>query len=99
MSRYTLSPGASEDLKAIYRYLADRNAPAAGRLREIFLERFRLLARHPLLGQARDDLADGLRMFPAGSYVVLYRPAKVGITVAQILHSARDVDALFGRPE
>jgi len=98
MSRYTLSPRAREDLKAIYRYLAEQSAPAAGRLREVFLKRFRLLARHPLLGEARDDLAEGLRMFPAGSYVILYRPTKVGITVAQIVHSARDMDALFGRP-
>jgi plasmid stabilization system protein ParE len=99
MSRYTLSPDAREDLKAIYRYLANQSPPAAGRLREIFLDRFRLLARHPLLGQARDDLAEGLRMFPAGSYVILYRPSKVGIAVAHIVHSARDLDALFGRPE
>jgi toxin ParE1/3/4 len=101
MSRYVIGPEAREDLKSICRYIARDNPSAAGRLRQIFLEKFRLLAQGPLLGEARDDLAKSLRMFTAGNYVILYRPTEDGIAVVQIVHSARDLAALWlrrGRP-
>jgi len=97
MSRYIVSPEAREDLKSIYRYIAQDNPSAAGRLRQVFLERFRLLAQGPLLGEARDDLATDLRMFTAGNYVILYRPTEDGIAVVQIVHSAQDLAALWRR--
>lgn len=74
MSRYTIAREAREDLKEIYRYIARDNPSAAGRLRQIFFEKFRLLAEQPLIGEVRNDLAENLRMFSAGNYVVLYRP-------------------------
>ena len=99
MSRYTISREARQDLKDIYRYLAESNPSAAGRLIDLFFERFRLLTSHPLLGQSRDDLARDVRIFPAGRYVVLYRPTKSGVAIAKIVHSARDLSALFARRE
>jgi len=95
MTRYKIAPQAREDLKAIYRYLAERSKPATGRLRQVFLEKFRLLAGQPLLGEARDDLAKDLRMFTAGNYVILYRPAEHGIEVAHVVHSARDIEVVL----
>jgi len=95
MTRYKIAPQAREDLKEIYRYLRQRSKRAEGRLREIFLEKFQLLASQPLLGEARGDLAENLRMFTAGNYVILYRPAEHGIEIAHIVHSARDIVALL----
>ncbi len=91
MSRYTVTREARQDLKSIYRYITRDNPPAAGRLRQIFYEKFRGLADHPFLGKARDDLAEGLRMSLAGKYVILYRPKRYGIQVVQVVHSARDI--------
>jgi toxin ParE1/3/4 len=97
MSRYIVSREAREDLKSICRYITQDSPSAAGRLRQVFFEKFRLLAQGPLLGEARDDLARDLRMFTAGNYVVLYRPTEDGITIVQIVHSAQDLAALWRR--
>jgi plasmid stabilization system protein ParE len=45
-------------------------------------EKLQLLAGQPLLGRGRPELAAGLRSMPFGD-------------VVRILHSARDVDAVF----
>jgi hypothetical protein len=34
-------------------------------------------------------------MSSVGNYVILYRPTKQDIAVAQVVHSARDIVALF----
>ncbi len=47
------------------------------------------------MGEARNDLAEDLRMFSAGDYVILYRPTDFGIAVVSVVHSARDIAALF----
>lgn len=53
------------------------------------------LAKHPLAGEARADLAVNVRSFPAGNYVIFYRPSDGGIEVLRILHSARDIPRIF----
>jgi toxin ParE1/3/4 len=95
MGRYKLDAQVRDDLKKIYRYISRDKPSAAGHLRKTFFERFRLLASNPLIGEARDDIATNLRIFPVGNYVILYRPMNSGIEVVQIIHSAQDIDALF----
>jgi toxin ParE1/3/4 len=99
MSRYKLAPEVRGDLKEICRYIARDSPDAAGRLRSLFFERFRLLARHPLIGEARDDLTENLRIFPVGNYIILYRPMSAGIEVVQVVHAARDIDVVFRKPD
>jgi len=46
----------------------------ANRLIDTSTERFWLLARYPQIGRRRNhDLRDGLRSFPVGEYVIIYR--------------------------
>jgi toxin ParE1/3/4 len=52
-----------------------------------------------MIGQARDDLARDLRIFPVGNYLILYRQIKSGIEVWQVVHAARDLDAVFRNPK
>ncbi len=98
MSRYRLVPPARQDIKDICRYIGSNNPPAAVRFRDSLRAKFRLLASQPLLGEARDDLAPGIRMLAVGSYVILYRPTGPAIEVVQVVHGARDIAALWGRP-
>jgi toxin ParE1/3/4 len=91
LTRYRITYEAREDLKSIYRYIAQDSPSAAGRLRELFYDKFRLLARFPLIGEARDDLAEGIRMFTAGNYVILYQSEQRRVTIVQIVHAARDI--------
>ena len=43
------------------------------------------------MGTARDNLGRGVRSFPVGNYLVLYRIIPDGIEVARVLHGARDL--------
>jgi len=96
MSRYRISVRAREDLKEIYRYIAKDNPTAAGQLRDAFYEKFRMLVRQPLIGEACQDLLPDLRFFTVGNYVIFYVLADNGVKIIRVLHGARDVDALFG---
>jgi toxin ParE1/3/4 len=100
MSRFTLARGVRADLRGIWRHIAIENhsPDAADRLIDRITDVFALLAREPLLGEARDDLAPGIRAFVVGSYLAIYRPAKNGVQVTQVVPAARDIAAVFRRP-
>lgn len=91
MSRYSISRPARRDLADIFRYIAERNPTAAGRLRDIFHESFQMLARGPLLGELRTEFGADIRIFTAGAYVIFYRPAPQGISVVRVIHASRDL--------
>lgn len=48
------------------------------------------------MGRARDELAQGVRSFSFGRYIIFYAPSDDGIEVVRVLHPARDVDSTFG---
>jgi toxin ParE1/3/4 len=97
MTRYVIAPAARLDLDAIWDYIGiERDSPAAAyRLIEVLYQRFELLANHPLIGQARNDLGEGLRCTVAGNYVIVYRPRQDEIEIVRVVHGARDIRSLF----
>jgi toxin ParE1/3/4 len=50
-----------------------------------------MLAEHPEAGRARDDLQQGLRYFPVGSYLIFYTVSRGTLGLRRILHGARDI--------
>jgi toxin ParE1/3/4 len=98
MNGYSIAQQAATDLDEVWDYLGiEKDAPAAAhRQIELLFDKFSLLAAHPLLGEARDDLGTNLRSFVAGNYVVVYRVSDGEIEIARIAHAARDIRALFG---
>jgi toxin ParE1/3/4 len=95
VARILRRPQASEDIAEIWDHIADDNLAAADRWLDRLDKQVRLLATQPLMGRARDELAEGVRSFPMGRYVIFYIPIDDGIDVVRVLHSARDIDALF----
>ena len=95
MKRYRLDIEAKEDLASIHTYIAGDNRAAADRLIDTLKQRFRLLAAQPLIGQLRPELAQDLRSFCVGNYVIFYRPGRGGIEIARVIHAARDVESQF----
>ena len=98
MSRYRLSALARSDLDAIWDYIGvEHDRPlAAHRLIEALFDRFAMLGRQPLAGEAREDLADvatGVRSFSLGNYVIYYQPVADGVRISRVLHGARDARA------
>ena len=47
------------------------------------------------MGRSRDELSPDVRSLPFGRYVILYLPLADGIDVVRVLHSARDIEAIF----
>jgi toxin ParE1/3/4 len=57
--------------------------------------RFFLLAKYLRVDRQRDELAAGLRAFPAGEYVVLCRPVGEDALILRVVRGSRDLEALF----
>jgi len=56
---------------------------------------FAMLAMHPRAGRRRDDLQPGLRGFPVGAYIVLYRIDEGDVVIVRVLRGSRDLDGIF----
>lgn len=95
MARVFRRPQARDDIDDIWNYIADDNINAADNWLDKLDEQFALLTLQPLMGRARDELAAGIRSFPFARYMIFYLPLPNGIDVVRVLHSARDVSALF----
>jgi toxin ParE1/3/4 len=90
---------AGSDLNEIWYYVATKsgNLDVADRLIDSITDRFTLLARYPNIGRARDeDLRLGLRSFPVGEYVIMYRIQAEDVLILRVLRGSRDIEALFG---
>jgi len=90
---------AGSDLNEIWYYVATKsgNLDVADRLIDSITDRFTLLAGYPNMGRARDeDLRLGLRSFPVGEYVILYRIQDEDVLILRVLRGSRDIEALFG---
>jgi toxin ParE1/3/4 len=94
------SPQADSDLDSIWFYVASESGSAetADRLIDSITERFLLLANYPNIGRRRDDdLRPGLRSFPAGEYIIIYRFQDEDVVILRVLRGSRNIQALFGR--
>ena len=95
MARFRRTARAEEDLIEIWTYIARDNLAAADRVLDKIDEVCGLAAEHPALGPARPDLAEGLRYFVTGGYLVIYRKAPGGVEIVRVVHGARHLPSLF----
>lgn len=95
--RHRRSPQADSDLDDIWYYVASQSGSTDIADRLIRLHHGPvLLASHPNLGRARDeDLRPGLRSFPVGEYVILYRIEDEDVVILRVLRGSRNIAALF----
>ncbi len=95
MPRIVRSRTARADLVGIWSYIALDNVAAADRLLDEIDAAVRMLALHPDLGRARDELRTGVRTFPVGQYVIFYKALEDGVHIYRVLHGARYFDILL----
>ncbi|SRR6266849_1903452 len=95
---YRLAPQAEADLEdiAFYIFLDSGSLEIADRVIQSIAERFDLLDAYPRAGRARDDLRPGIRGFPVGDYVVLYRIERADVVIVRVVRGSRDLEALLG---
>jgi toxin ParE1/3/4 len=92
------SPQSDSDLDSRY-YVATESgsSESATRLINSITERFSLIANYPNIGRPCDDLRSGLRSFPLGDYIIIYRLRDEDVLILRVLRGSRDIQALFGR--
>jgi toxin ParE1/3/4 len=88
---------SQRDYLKIFVYIGEQNLAAAVRLIQMFDDKLDMLAEMPGLGPARPELGKGLRSFPVGAYVLIYRPSDDGIELLRAVHGARNLRKLFRR--
>lgn len=86
---------AEEDLIEIWAYIARDNPKAADRLLDRLDRKSIALAKTPYLGMARNDIAEGVRHFPVGNYLILYRAHDDGVEVVRYVHGRRHLHDLI----
>ena len=89
---------AETDLDEIWLWIAEDNIKAAEDTIERIEAAENRLGQFPELGQARPDLSEGVRHWPVGSYLILYRIEADHVLIVRVIHGARDLPALF-RPK
>ena len=95
---HRLAPEAEAELDNIWYYVAKESGSfeIADRLIDSLTDRFFLLASHPYLGRRRDeDLRPGLRSFPVGEYVIIYRIEGENALILHVVRGSRDIEALL----
>lgn len=86
---------ARKDLVEIGEYIAADSPRAADRLIDGLMDRATLLSENPQIGSFRGDIAEGMRLFPVGNYLLLYREIASGIEIVRVLHGARNLEGLL----
>jgi toxin ParE1/3/4 len=95
LSACKVSVEASRDLREIWKFIARDNERAADRVYVKVYDTFRSLGRNPSMGRERGDIRLGLRSFPVGEYLILYRVASPGVRIVRVVHGRRDLARLF----
>lgn len=94
--RYRISEDAERELDEIFLYWATRTSvETADRVVERITERFWLVGEHPDAGKAAEEIAPGVKCFPAGNYLIYYRKTRRGVDIVHIFHGAREQKAAF----
>jgi toxin ParE1/3/4 len=94
--RVRFAEKAESDLIEVGRYIAQDNVETAlqfiGKIEAICHD---TIGQHPEVGRQRDDLIEGLRMFPYQHYVIFYRIQSEWVEIVRVLHASRDVENMF----
>jgi len=95
---FRLLPEAEADLDDIWLYVARESASAeiANRLIDSITQRFWVLGQQLHLGRRRDhDLRLGLRSFPVGEYVIIYRIEGNSALILHVMRGSRDIEGIL----
>jgi toxin ParE1/3/4 len=93
-----LQPRAKADLSEIWEFIAEDSDDQADAFIDLIDQKFQLLAQKSGLWRRREELAEGLRSFPVGRYVIFYLPIPGGVQIVRVLHGARDIEAALTKP-
>ncbi|HLW87761.1 MAG TPA: type II toxin-antitoxin system RelE/ParE family toxin [Terriglobales bacterium] len=96
---HRVAPQAEAELDGIWYYVAKESGSIeiADRLIDSITQRFLTLSHNPRLGRQRDEeLRPGLRSFPVGEYIIIYRIEGEDVLILHVVRGSRDIEALLG---
>lgn len=94
--RYRLTPTAQANVDAICACIADDSVDAALRVWGSLEQAFEQLAERPEVGHRREDLTNRpVKFWSVFSYLIVYDPTSVPLTIIAVLHGARDVEHIL----
>jgi toxin ParE1/3/4 len=98
--RVQFAPAALQDLRDIWRGLAEYSTLTLADGKMTMLQnKLMLLSQFPESGRRREELAIGMRSFPAVEFVIFYRVFDDYIQIVRILNGRRDIESIFKEPE
>lgn len=89
------SSRAELDLLAIWAQLATFGAAVADRAIDLIEKHCEVIRRFPFGGEACPQFGEGVRWFPAGNYVIFYKPLEDRIQIIRVLDGRRDLPRAF----
>ena len=93
---FSLRPKAVSDLEAIADAISSAHPRAADQSLDDIYRKLQLLGESPEMGPSRDDIRPGMRIVPAGNYLIFYRLIGRDAEVVRVLHGARDLKQIIG---
>lgn len=96
MKRLIVSDKAKADFVEIWNFIAAKSPDAADRLLDEITSKFAMLVSMPQAGRRRDEIAEDVRSFPVGKYVIIYCLTTDNLIILRVLHAARDINSIFG---
>lgn len=89
--KIVFSPESRQDLREIFRYIADDNLDAAIGFVRRLKQRCIDLAPMPNVGRQRQEIAEGYRSVTEGDYVIFYVVGDDSVEIVRVIHSKRDL--------
>jgi toxin ParE1/3/4 len=96
---FRLLPAAEAELDEIWLYVARASGSIeiANRVLEAIVDTLFTLGQYPHMGRRRDqDLRAGLRSFPSGEYVIVYRIEDADAVILHVVRGSRDWEGSLG---
>ncbi|NEP56881.1 MAG: type II toxin-antitoxin system RelE/ParE family toxin [Symploca sp. SIO2G7] len=95
MSRYIISPAASQDLDEISDYFVSRSVEAGEKFVNEFEQKCKNLVNFPNMGRSYAEVEPSLRGVPLEGYIILYRVIENGVEIVRVVNGYRDLTSLF----
>ncbi len=94
---WILSPAAARDLRRITeKSREDWGLDHSIAYAEALFAALDRISEYPDSGRRRDDLQDGLRIWPVRSHMLVYRVSEGRVEVARVLHQRQDPKRAIG---
>jgi toxin ParE1/3/4 len=92
---YRLTGVAKEDLEEIHDFITKGSSRHATQMLQRFESIFNLLVDAPMAGTSRNELEQGIRSYPVGSYIIFYHVKDQFVIIDRVLHTGRDIEFIF----